>query len=45
MSLMLAAEIGANIEMVHVIGKNISSNSDLLKRVNQLVKMKFEEII
>jgi len=42
---MLAGKIAAKIEMVRIIGKKISSISELLKRVNQFAKVKFEEII
>jgi Universal stress protein UspA and related nucleotide-binding proteins len=45
MSLMLAKRTGANIQMVHVIGKNIDANIELLEKENQLAKRKFEEIL
>jgi nucleotide-binding universal stress UspA family protein len=45
MSLMLAKRTGSNIQMVHVIGKNIDTNIELLEKENQLAKRKFEEIL
>jgi nucleotide-binding universal stress UspA family protein len=45
LAFMLANKTGANIQMVHVIGKNISVNKELLEKENQLVKVKFEEIL
>ncbi len=45
LALMLANKTGANIQMVHVIGKNIAANKELLEKENQLVKAKFEEIL
>ena len=45
LALMLANKTGANIQMVHVIGKNIAANKELLEKENQLVKVKFEEIL
>jgi nucleotide-binding universal stress UspA family protein len=45
MSLMLAKKSGANIQMVHVISKNVDSNIELFEKENQLVKRKFEEIM
>jgi nucleotide-binding universal stress UspA family protein len=44
MSLMLAEKTMANIQMVHVIDKNIN-NAELLERENLLAKQKFEEIL
>jgi nucleotide-binding universal stress UspA family protein len=45
LSLMLAKKIGADIQLVHVIGKNISNSIELLEKENQLAKSKFEDII
>jgi nucleotide-binding universal stress UspA family protein len=45
LALMLADKTGANIQLIHVIGKNTSANKELLEKENQLVKMKFEDII
>lgn len=44
MALMLAKKTGANIQMVHVIGKNIDNN-ELLEEENHLAKRKFEGIL
>ncbi len=44
-SLMLAKKTRANIQLVHVIGKNNENNNELLVRENQLAKSKFEEIL
>lgn len=45
LSLMLAAKSGANIQMVHVIGKNSGNYPDQLEKGNQPEKSKFEEIV
>jgi nucleotide-binding universal stress UspA family protein len=45
MALMLAKKTGANVQMVHVIGKNIDNNVELLEKENQLANRKFEEIL
>jgi len=45
LSLMLANKTGANIQLVHVIGKNIGTNKQLLEKENQLAKTKFEDIL
>jgi nucleotide-binding universal stress UspA family protein len=45
LALMLAKKTGANIQLIHVIGKNISANKELLENENQLSKIKFEDII
>ncbi len=45
LAFMLANKTGANIRMVHVIGKNIAANKEMLEKENQLVKVKFEEIL
>ena len=45
LSLMLAAKTRANIQMVHVIGKNIGTNVELLEKENKLAKAKFEDIL
>jgi nucleotide-binding universal stress UspA family protein len=44
MALILAEKTRANIQMVHVIGKNIENN-ELLEKENYLAKQKFEEIL
>jgi len=45
MALMLANKTGANIQLVHVVGKNIGNNNELLEKDSQLAKTKFEEIL
>ncbi len=45
LALMLANKTRANIQMVHVIGKNISNDNELLAKENQLAKEKFEKIL
>jgi nucleotide-binding universal stress UspA family protein len=45
LALMLAKKTGANIQLIHVVGKNISANKELLEKENQLAKIKFEDII
>jgi nucleotide-binding universal stress UspA family protein len=45
MALVLAKKTMANVQMVHVIGKNIGNNSELLEKENQLANIKFEEIL
>jgi len=45
LALMLANKTGANIQLVHVIGRNISANKELLEKENQFAKKKFEEIL
>jgi nucleotide-binding universal stress UspA family protein len=45
MALVLAKETMANVQMVHVIGKNIGNNRELLEKENQLANIKFEEIL
>jgi nucleotide-binding universal stress UspA family protein len=45
MSLMLAKKSHADIQMIHVIGKNIESDNELLEKENQMAKMKFEGIL
>jgi nucleotide-binding universal stress UspA family protein len=45
LSLMLASKTGANIQMVHVIGKKNSSTRELPEKENKLAKVKFEDII
>ena len=45
MALMLANKTGANIQMIHVIGKNDNTNDELLKKEHQLAKIKIEEVI
>jgi nucleotide-binding universal stress UspA family protein len=45
LALMLANKTGANIQMVHVIGKKGSTNKELLEKEHQIAKMKFEDIL
>jgi nucleotide-binding universal stress UspA family protein len=45
LALMLANKTGANIQMVHVIGKNTSDYYEQQEKENQLAKSKFEEIL
>jgi len=45
LALMLADKTGANIQMVHVIGKNDDTNNELLKKEHQLIKIKIEDIL
>ena len=45
MSLMLAKKSHAGIQMIHVIGKNIDDDKELLEKENQMAKMKFEGIL
>ena len=45
MSLMLAKKCKANVQMVHVISKNIDSDTVLLEKENALAKTRFEEIL
>jgi nucleotide-binding universal stress UspA family protein len=45
MALMLAKKTGANVEMVHVIGKNTDNTYEFLEQENHLAKTKFEEIL
>jgi nucleotide-binding universal stress UspA family protein len=45
LAMMLANKTGANIQMVHVIGKSASNYYDQLDKENQHSKSKFEEII
>ena len=44
MAMMLAKKTGANIQMAHVIGKNIYNN-ELPEKDNQVAKRKFEDIL
>ncbi len=44
-SLMLANKTDANIQMVHVIGKNDNINNELLGKEHQQTKMKFDDIV
>ncbi len=44
MALMLAKKTGADVQMIHVISKNVDNN-DLLQKENQLAKSKFEDIL
>jgi len=45
LALMLANKTGANIQMVHVIGKNTGDYNEQMENENQLAKSKFEEIL
>lgn len=45
LALMLANKIGANIQLVHVIGKNSGDHYEQMEKENQLAKSKFEEIL
>ena len=45
LALMLANKTGANIQMVHVIGKNTGDYYEQMEKENQLAKSKFEEIL
>jgi len=45
MSMMLAEKTGASIQMIHVIGKNIGADIELLEKENKYAKTKFEEIL
>ena len=45
MSLMLAGKTGADIQMIHVIGKNLVNNPELIEKENQLAKSKLEDIL
>jgi len=45
LSLMLAKKTKANIQLIHVIGKNLNHNNELIGMENQYAKTKFEDII
>jgi hypothetical protein len=45
MALMLAKKTQANIQLIHVIGKNTGDNAEQLETENQLAKTKFEDIL
>src|SRR5665647_717165 len=45
LALMLANKTGANIQMVHVTGKNTGDYYEQMEKENQLAKSKFEEIL
>ena len=45
LALMLAKKTGANIQMVHVIGKNTGDYYGQMETENQFAKSKFEEIL
>jgi nucleotide-binding universal stress UspA family protein len=45
LSIMLADKTGASIQMVHVIGKNTGTNSELVEKENEHARTKFEEIL
>jgi nucleotide-binding universal stress UspA family protein len=45
LALMLANKTGANIQLVHVIGKNSGDHYEQMEKENQLAKSKFEEIL
>jgi nucleotide-binding universal stress UspA family protein len=44
-SLMLANKTGANIQMVHIVGKNDNTDNDLLEKEHKQAKIKIEDII
>jgi nucleotide-binding universal stress UspA family protein len=45
LALMLAKKTRANIQLIHVIGKNIGNSIELLEKENQIAKRKFEDIL
>jgi nucleotide-binding universal stress UspA family protein len=45
LSLMLANKTGANIQLVHVVGKNTGTSKELVDKENELAKTKFEDIL
>jgi len=45
LAMMLANKTGANIQMVHVIGKNTGDYYEQMEKENQHAKSKFEEIL
>lgn len=45
MALMLANKTGANIQIVHVIGKNDNNDNEMLEKGHQQAKRKIEDII
>jgi nucleotide-binding universal stress UspA family protein len=45
LSLMLAKKTGANIQLIHVIGKNTGNNTELIEKESQLAKTKFDNIL
>jgi nucleotide-binding universal stress UspA family protein len=45
LAVMIASKTGANIQMVHVIGKKTGDYYEQIETENQLVKSKFEEIL
>jgi nucleotide-binding universal stress UspA family protein len=45
LSLMLASKTGANIEMVHVIGKKVVDKGELQERETKFAKARFEDIL
>jgi nucleotide-binding universal stress UspA family protein len=45
LSLMLASKTGANVEMVHVIGKKIDNKGELQEKETKLAKARFEDIL
>ena len=45
LAMMLASKTGANILLVHVIGKNTGDYYEQMEKENQLVQSKFEEIL
>ena len=45
MALMLAKKTQANIQLIHVIGKNTGDNAEQLEIETQLAKTKFEDIL
>jgi nucleotide-binding universal stress UspA family protein len=45
LALILAGKTGANVQLVHVIGKHIAANKELFDKENQHAKEKFEDIL
>jgi nucleotide-binding universal stress UspA family protein len=45
LSLMLAKKTGANIQLIHVIGKNTGNSAELTGKESELAKTKFENIL
>ncbi|MFZ0281880.1 MAG: universal stress protein [Bacteroidales bacterium] len=45
LAMMMANKTGANIRMVHVVGKNVGVNKELLEKEKQIAKTKFEDIL
>jgi nucleotide-binding universal stress UspA family protein len=45
LALMMADKTGANVQMVHIVGKNSGVNNELPENENQIAKTKFEDIL